>query len=212
MKNKNTVVFDIKTESTESIVIRRLAKQIGGVLNLNRNKEICKANNLCMYWVAVDKQEKATKLLDLICFNVEYNGNESLWAMYGQSLLLRAHIAEQGGDSDIVSRVTSILDDEDISAISRVKGFVDGRADHREALSVAEIETQKYQCEIYAQEIYFYLYDKFMLPLERPDFAESVENEYLDGIELNMKYLREALVSRRKADVHRLPMHRYSED
>lgn len=209
---KNTVVFDIKTESTESIIIRRLAKQIGGVLNLNRNKEICKANNLCMYWMAVDKQEKAIKLLDLICFNIEYNGNESLWHMYGQSLLLRAQIAEQSGDHDLISRVTSILEDEDISAISRVKGFIEGRAEHREALSLAEIETQKYQCEIYAQEIFYYLYYKFMLPLERPDFAESVANEYLDGIELNMKYLREALVSRRKADVHRLPIHRYGED
>lgn len=204
---KNLIQIDLSEEVDQSLVITRLKKQIGESINANRNEDVGKVTRLAVYWYAVGKSDSARSLLDEIVFKIESTGNLSLWAECCQAMLMRAKLSQLYENGALIEKIQGIIDRDDFVGPKRVKYFISNRPEHREALSLAEVETQKYQCEIYAQEVLHHLYYEFMLPSEDKDFAEAVSLEIASGLELNLKYLVEALASRRKANVHRIPGH-----
>jgi len=169
--------IDIPSELLEtnssSTVVNSLVKSLKNPINLNKNAEISSVSTLCVYWLVLDEADKAKRLLECIYGHVEYKSNNMpVWIEYGYSLPL---LAELCGEGEKALEIVSALNSEDIIGDSRQEYFSDFVEEgYPEALSEAELESRKYQCEIYADQIRELLYHKHMLRYEDEAFAESV--------------------------------------
>lgn len=190
----------------KSKVVVRLENQVRKGVSARRSVDIERATTLAVYWYVLGFKENAITILELLHKKVEYNeNNRGRWAEYGRTLLLFAHLKNHGEDR---VEILSPLLDNDVIEGTRIEYYEEHLAeDHSVALSVAELETQKNQCEIYAGEILHFLYFKYMMEFEDKVYS----NKIMGAVDAKMAkvsgYLLEALEKRRVTKKDRLDRH-----
>lgn len=147
--------------------LNRTLKTLLNNFKLTSGKQLNNAVLFSVYLIAIGRIQSAIEFLESFVNNLEpVEGDTNIWGAVGRGVILLAYIYNKKGNLERESELLKRVIDEDIMSdrCSRAIYLSEDLAEYKNIMEHAKNESQKYNCEIVADQILNFIYYYEMWP------------------------------------------------
>ncbi len=159
--------------------LKRNAKSLAKNFKPLNGTQLNKAAIFAVYLVAVERIDDAIILLESFVNDIEsVDVQRDIWGSVGEGIILLAYLYNKNEEYELATNLVKKIVADDIMSdtCSRAEYFAEDLAEHNELMGYAASETQKYNCEIIAQQILKFSYYSVMWSYFEHEVHSSEKN------------------------------------